>query len=137
MSDFTKQKIAFAVALLAVLFTVTPLLNAIGSVGFTLLGVAVTFRLLYYVLSALLALSVYCYGVQFAFERPRLFLTATGDVLYAAAVVAPVAFALLFAGAELATLLGNLLRSQVATAIVSGITGAVSGVISTYLAFRT
>ncbi len=137
MNDFTKHKIAFAVALLAVLFAVTPLLNAIGSVGFNLFGVAVTFRLLYYVLSALLALSVYCYGVQFAFERPRRFLTATGDVLYAAAVVAPVAFALLFAGAELATLLGNLLRSQVATAIVSGITGAVSGVISTYLAVRT
>ncbi len=112
MSDFTKEKIAFAVGLLAVLFTVTPLLGEIGTVGFSLLGLKVTLRLLYYVLSATLALSVYCYGVQCAFEWPRKTLTVAGDALFAVAIAAPVAYVLLFAGTELAGLLGQLLNSK-------------------------
>jgi hypothetical protein len=137
LSTFLKEKIAFAVALLAALFTLTPILPDIGSTGFTLLGFTITVRLLYYVLSALLALAVYCYGVQFAFERPRRVLTVTGDVLYAVALVTPVAFLFLFAGTELAAGFGKILRSQTATALTSAVAGALSAWFSTYLVFRT
>ena len=137
MSDFAKEKIAFAVGLLAVLFTVTPLLSEIGALGFSLFGVRITISLLYYSLSALLALAVYCYGVQFAFQWPRKALTIVGDVFYALAIAAPVAFILLFAGTELAGLLGRVLQSELARTVGTGLFGVMSGALASQLAYLT
>lgn len=127
MNDFTKQKVAFAVGLLAVLFTITPLLQPFGHIGYPLFGVQLTFLRLYYALSIVLALAVYAYAIQFLTDRDLRYPSKVGDFFYAIAIVTPACYLVLFGLVRLAAALSPLLsepiirRLQDAVGIVVGI----------------
>ena len=129
MSDFVKQKIAFAVGLLAVLFTITPLLQPFGSIGYPVFGLDLTLLRLYYFLSILLTLAVYAYSVQFLTERNLRYPAVVGNVLYAVAIVTPAAYVLLFGVLTAVNSAGSLLRYPYLQTFVehllSGFAGAV------------
>lgn len=133
MSDFTKEKIAFAVALLATIFTITPVLDALGSAGFQLFGFALQVKHLFYLISASLGLSVYCYGIQFITERPLKVTRIVGDTFYALAIVAPVLYLLLFGGVRLASAIGAVLNSGAARVLSEVFTSFLAGVVTVLL----
>lgn len=135
MNDFTKQKIAFAVGLLAVLFTVTPLLQPFGEVGFSLFGARLTLLRLYYFLSIILMLATYAYATQFLTERDLRYPAVIGNSLYAAAMVAPPLYVVLFALSYIRGYLAPLLNSSVAESIlwvVTVVAGACSFIFTAY-----
>lgn len=128
MTEFAKEKIAFAIGLLAVVFTLTPLLGSYGSAGFLLVGLRIEVRQLYLFLSATLGLAVYFYGLQFMTGRRMRFAAVAGDVFYALAMVGPLLFAslfltVLFAGAA-ARLFATVSILPVLEGIISSIAGA-------------
>jgi len=111
MGEFTKEKIAFAIGLLAVLFTLTPFLDQYGTTGFDLVGVTFSIYRLYLFMSAVLGLAVYSYGIQFTTERTLRPAVVAGDVFYVVAIVAPALFAALFVIAEAADAAAPIVRS--------------------------
>ncbi|MEA2239351.1 MAG: hypothetical protein QOC81_4075 [Thermoanaerobaculia bacterium] len=135
MNDFTKQKVAFAVALLAVLFTITPLLQPFGSLGYAILGVQLTLLRLYYFLSIVLALAVYFYAIQFLTERDLRYPSRLGDALYAVAIVTPALYLALFAGFAAVEAAGSRMSDFWAEGLKSVI-GMFLGVISATLVQR-
>ena len=131
VSDFTKQKIAFAVALLAVIFTLTPLLNSVGDTGFVLFGVAFKIRHLFYFIAAALGLSTYVYGIQFLTQRRLQLVNWAADVLYALAFGAPLVYAFLFLGVRLAAVVASILNSP---GVITGVT-LVTSLFSVYVGY--
>ena len=136
MTDFAKQKVAFAIGLLAALFTLTPLLTDYGLLGFDLFGVRFSLQGLYVFLSGILGLAVYCYGIQFITARRLRYAATAGDIFYALAIVAPGLFASLFVIATLTHVLAPLLRSSTAQIVVQNLLSAVAGAVSVSIAYR-
>jgi hypothetical protein len=103
MTEFTKTKIHFALALLGVLFALHPYLERIQEHGFVYLGYELKLYYAYILIAALLALCVYCYGVTLVSERPHSWLERLGNYSYALAImVAP-----LYGGLYLSSLLAD------------------------------
>ena len=127
MDDFTKQKIAFAIGLLAVLFTVTPLLQPFGELGYYLFGVKLTFLRLYYTLTLILALSIYFYAIQFLTERDLRYPAIIGNLLYAVALVLPVLYAALFVVTYGVGLLRPVFSNPIAQTVITAVIGSIVG----------
>src|SRR5262249_11286081 len=87
MTDFTKTKTHFALALLGCLFALHPFLDRFENVGFVYLGYELKLFYVYGLVAALLALAVYCYGVALISERPHSWLERLGNYCYALAVM--------------------------------------------------
>jgi HEPN domain-containing protein len=90
MTDFTKTKISFALALLGTLFALHPFLEKFFDVGFDPIpGVEIELNLFtaFAIVGGLLALSVYCYAVALVSERPSSLLERLGNISYALAVL--------------------------------------------------
>ena len=130
MTDFAKEKIAFAIALLAVLFTLTPLLDTYGTVGFAILGTRLEIRHLYLVLSVTLGLAVYCYGIQFVASRLMRVASIAGDVFHAIAIVVPALYVSLYLAATLVTAVAPILRSPFVQSVVKVVVSAILGAVS-------
>lgn len=137
MSDFTEQKIAFAVALLAVIFTLAPMIDAAGQAGFVLLGVRLQLRHMFYAVSASLGISVYLYGIQFLTERAIRPLTRAGDILYAIALVGPAFYLMLYCGVRVAELVSSLAQSPLAGTFTSVTTSVAATLFGYYFGHRT
>jgi hypothetical protein len=103
MTEFTKTKIHFALALLGGMFALHPYLQQFENVGFFYLGYHLKLVHAYLLLAGLLTLCVYCYGLTLISERPHSWLERLGNYLYGLAVmVAP-----FYAGLYLASLLAD------------------------------
>jgi hypothetical protein len=91
MTDFTKTKISFALALLGTLFALHPFLEKYPDAGFDYPLFAITLPLkvfyVFTVVGGLLAFTVYCYAVALVSERPSSWLEKVGNYAYAAAVM--------------------------------------------------
>ena len=61
----SREKIVFALSLLAVLFTVQPILADVKNVGFTISSLHITLLHVYYSVGILLSLSVYLYAINY------------------------------------------------------------------------
>jgi len=127
MTEFTKAKIAFALALLAALFTVSPILKDIGTTGYLFLGIIVQVRYAYYVLAGLLAIAVYCYGVELISENVPPDAERAGNVAYALALLVPPLYVALFVVAQLGRIAVWISESPIAPSIVQVLLGAVAG----------
>jgi hypothetical protein len=127
MTEFAKEKIAFAIGLLAVIFTLTPLLESYGSAGFLLVGLRIEIRQLYLFLSASLGLAVYFYGLQFMTGRRMRFAAVTGDVFYALAMVGPLLFASLFLAVLLASAAARIFATVSILPVIEGIVSSIAG----------
>jgi hypothetical protein len=92
MTEFTKTKIHFALALLAAIFALNPFLQRWEDAGFSYLGFEVKLFYAYVLVAGLLSLSVYCFGLTLFSERPHAGMERLGNYFYAlAAMVIPLA----------------------------------------------
>jgi len=126
MTEFTKTKITFALALLAALFTVSPLLGDIGTTGYLFLGIIIQVRYAYYVLVALLAIAVYCYGLELISERSPFDAERAGNITYALALLVPPAYGALFVVAQLGKVVQWVSKSPIASKLVEYLLVAVA-----------
>jgi hypothetical protein len=107
MTDFTKTKTHFALALLATLFALHPFLDRFENMGFTYLDYELKFFYVYALIAGLLALSVYSYGVALISERPHGWLERLGNDFYALAVIILPLYGGLYLSSQLAAWLGQ------------------------------
>jgi HEPN domain-containing protein len=90
MSDFTKNKISFALALLGTLFALSPFLEKIvppEHEGFVFLNLDLKWYYAFGLAGGLLALSVYCYAMAIVTERSSTLMEKLGNYCYAIAVM--------------------------------------------------
>lgn len=102
MTEFTKLKIGFALALLGSLFALHPFLDRYADRGFLYLGYDLKIFHAYALMAGLLSLSVYLYGVALLNERPHSRWEKTGNHAYALAILVVPVYAGLFLSAKLA-----------------------------------
>lgn len=101
MTEFTKAKMSFVLALLGTLFVLRPFLEEYGKVGFRYLGYELTIAHAYAIVAGSFALSVYFFAVAIVSERPHSISQAAGNLCYAVALMVPP----LFGGLYIATVL--------------------------------
>ena len=89
MSNFEIAKVAFALALLGVLFAVQGVIAPVLDLPLIFFGVVVRLRALHVVFTTLLIGSVYLYALDLLTDRPQSLIRSVGNGLYAAALVVP------------------------------------------------
>lgn len=111
MNEFTKAKISFALALLGTLFALHPFLKEYPDLQFEYLieylHYPIKVSYIFFLTAGLLAVSVYCYGVDLVRERPSAWLERLGNTTYALAIWVPP----FFLGLYLASLLEHQLEA--------------------------
>jgi len=136
MNDYTKTKIGFAVALLAVMFTASPLVVSVAGNGFDLFGYSIAVIDIYSLTAIALSVAVYFYGLHLLLQRPMQVFQSIADTSYGVAlVVPPFAFALYIA-VEFATWLGHVAQSPLVGDVLKVLLSAVSGALSAIGASR-
>ena len=107
MTEFTKTKIHFALALLGTLFVLHPYLEKFEDLGFVYLGYLLKLSYAYLLLAGLLAFCVYCYGLTLVSERPHSWLERLGNYSYGLAVMVMPFYGGLYLASLLADRLGQ------------------------------
>lgn len=102
MSEFTKTKITFALALLGTLFALHPFLDRYADRGFLYLGYDLKVFDVYFLTAGLLSLCVYMYAVTLLTERPHSWWERSGNYTYALAILVVPIYGGLFLSARLA-----------------------------------
>ena len=102
MTEFTKLKITFAMALLGTLFALHPLLDRFADWGFLYLGYDLKVFYAYSLTSGLLSLCVYLYAVTLLNDHPHSWCERTGNSTYALAILVVPIYAGLYLSAKLA-----------------------------------
>jgi HEPN domain-containing protein len=102
MTEFTKMKISFALALLGTLFALHPFLDRFADRGFLYLGYDLRLSYAYSLTAGLLSLCVYLYAVTLLSHRPHSWWERTGNSSYALAILVLPIYAGLFLSAKLA-----------------------------------
>jgi hypothetical protein len=87
MTDFTKTKMHFALALLGTLFALHPFMERIEPWGFDYLGYYLKVFYVYALLAGLFAFTVYCYALALVSERVHGLMERTGNYAYAIAIM--------------------------------------------------
>lgn len=134
MNEFTKQKITFAVAFLAALFSISPMLNEFGVYGFELFGQMLTIKYLYYIVASVFTLSVYSFGIQFITEKGFSVASKIGNTLYALAIIAP----LIYLITAIAVAITNHFSKHFASIpvnLITGISGVLIGTVASRVAY--
>jgi hypothetical protein len=121
MTEFTKTKIHFALALLGVLFALHPFLERIQEHGFVYLDYELKVFYAYVLIAGLLALCVYCYGVTLVSERPHSWLERLGNYSYALAVMVLPLYGGLYVSSLLADWVGQSHLAWAAPAVALGL----------------
>ena len=102
MTEFTKLKISYALALLGTLFALHPFLDRFADRGFLYLGYDLKIFYAYSLTAGLLSLCVYLYAVTLINNRPHSWCERTGNSTYALAILVVPVYAGLFFSAKLA-----------------------------------
>ncbi len=102
MTEFTKMKISFALALLGTLFALHPFLDRFADQGFRYLGYDLKVFYAYSLTAGLLSLCVYVYAVALLSERSHSRFERLGNSSYALAILILPIYAGLFLSAKLA-----------------------------------
>ena len=102
MTEFTKLKISFALALMGTLFALHPFLDRFPNWGFVYLGYNLKVYDAYFLTAGLLSVCVYLYAVTLLTERPHAWFERTGNLTYALAILVVPIYAGLFLSARLA-----------------------------------
>jgi hypothetical protein len=96
MTDFTKTKMHFALALLGTMFAVHPYVERVEHAGFDYLGYPLEVFHAYGLTAALLALAIYCYAMAMMSERPASRIERVGNYFYAISILIFPLFAVLY-----------------------------------------
>lgn len=135
MTEFTKTKMHFALAMLGTLFALHNLLDKIEEWSFTYLDFEVKVLYAYAFISGLLAFTVYCYALALLTERPSSRWEKLGNYCYALAILTVPLYGALYLSSLLAEKIGE---SHLAVTAPSAAAGLGIGwlVISQILAWR-
>jgi HEPN domain-containing protein len=127
MTDFTKTKVTFVLALLGTLFALHPMLTRFEDAGYDYLGVKLRVFHVYAALAGLLSLSVYFYALVMMTERTHSWAERTGNTSYALAMMVLPFYGGLYSAKLLADRVGqsHLAWAAPATAVLLGIGWAV------------
>lgn len=134
MNDSVKDKIVYAITLLATLFTIQPIIAGIKPIGFDLLTVHITVAHLYYLIGALLGGSVYFYSINFVTERFFTPFQQLGNILYASAILSLPLFLALWASAYLVDVASRLLNLPQIQSVGEGVLSSIIAVATALLA---
>jgi HEPN domain-containing protein len=97
MTDFGKIKIPFALALLAAMFAISPIIQKYGEANYGLFGLKVTLNFIYLLFCIALGASVYFYAIGLVGDRPFfVILNKVGHIAYALALIVPPLFVILY-----------------------------------------
>jgi HEPN domain-containing protein len=102
MTEFTKMKISFALALLGTLFALHPFIDPYDDRGFLYLGYNLKILYAYALTAGLLSLCVYLYAMTLLSDRPHSRIERVGNTIYALAVLIGPIYLGLFLAAILA-----------------------------------
>jgi len=92
MTDFSRIKMGFVVALLAALFMLKPVIDSLGAqytTPFVFLGLRVAVMNVYYLFSGLLGLAAYFYAMDMVGKRANPLAQRMGNIMYALAILVP------------------------------------------------
>lgn len=128
MNDSAKEKIVFALSLLATLFTIQPVLDAVKTAGFDMFHLRISLQHLYYAVAVLLSMSVYCYALNFITDRFFLLAQKIGNFFYALSLVLPPLYFLLWGILNLIALVVPAFKTTVFAVIAQSLFGAIVGV---------
>ena len=92
LTEFTKTKVSFMLALLGMLFALHPVLDPFLGVGYEYLGIHLRVFHAYTLTAGLLSLGVYFYGIALMTQRPHSWLERLGNSAYALAIIVPPLF---------------------------------------------
>jgi hypothetical protein len=121
MTDFTKTKTHFALALLGSLFALHPFLDRFEDKAFVYLGYELKVFYAYALIAGFLALAVYCYGLALLSERPHSWLEKLGNYAYALAIMVLPLYGALYLSGLLADWLGQSHWAWAAPAVAAGL----------------
>jgi hypothetical protein len=96
MTEFTKTKMHFALALLGTLFAVHPVVEKLQNAGFNYLSLRLEVFHAYLVTGAFVAIAIYCYAVALMSERPASRMERLGNYAYAFAILVLPLYGMLF-----------------------------------------
>ena len=95
MTEFTKIKMAFTIALLTAAFMLQPLIQGIHVGDFNVIGVPIEAEYAYYAFTACLGLAAYFFGLELVTGKPVIFTQRVGNAMYALAILVPPAYGML------------------------------------------
>jgi hypothetical protein len=121
MTEFTKTKIHFALALLGTLFALHPFLDRFEDQGFHYLGYPLKWQYAYIGTAACLAICVYCFGLTLVSERSHSWLERLGNDFYTLAVMIGPLFGGLYLASLLADQFGQTHLAWAAPAVAIGV----------------
>ena len=121
MTDFTKTKIHFALALLGTLFALHPFLDRFADYGFDYLGFQLKVFYAYDLLALMLAIVVYSYALALVSERPHSWMERTGNSVYALSIIVVPLFGGLYLSSLLADLVGHSHLAWAAPSVALGL----------------
>lgn len=130
MTDFTKIKVGYALALLAALFSLNPLLDKIGRNGFELFGMKLEIVLFYYLIICLLGLAVYMYSIGFITERPLSYFEKIGNTIYASSVMIPLLLFVLWLLSLIGSFFEIILKTNYSELVFSILSAIIAGIIT-------
>ncbi|MFA7421930.1 MAG: hypothetical protein WCZ90_19765 [Melioribacteraceae bacterium] len=133
MNEFTKEKLAFVIGLVAILFTLSSLIESIGHIGYSLFGFVLTISHVYYFISISLLIAVYFYGIRFITDRYIRITEIIGDYLYIIVILTPPVYIALFLVVALANIFGNLFRSDNTRYIIEVVLTILIGILSSFI----
>lgn len=125
MTEFSKTKITFALALVGVLFAIHPIIKEASHFNFLIFNYKITLMQGYYAFALLLALSVYTYAFDFLTQKPLTVIQKAGNVFYALSLLTPPIFVALWLLSKIAILVTVLFKSETITAGAQVALGAV------------
>jgi HEPN domain-containing protein len=138
MAEFNKIKIPFALALLAAMFALNPLVNKYGEIAYLVFGFSVSINSIYLIFCSLLGASVYFYAIGLVGEK-AIFEVANkiGHVTYAFALIVPPLFLFLYPVSLAAEIVVKFTQSPAFSNVIeyslSGFVGIAASLISNFI----
>ncbi len=131
MNEFFKEKIVYALALLAALFAMKPIVEEFAALTVNLGFYNIELKLIYLIIMGILGFSVYLFSVNYITESPMVFVVKAGNFCYGASLLIPlVVLAVWGVNAAITVVLSNTKNFEIILNSVSLMTSIIAFVIS-------
>lgn len=131
MTEFSKVKIVFALALLGTLFALRPIITTFGNVSYQLFSLPLKLNYVYWIFAVLLGTSVYFYAIALIGENIFFdYLKKIGNFTYAMALIIPPLYVLLYAVSVITVFFMDLLKHPLTARILETLFSVLAGAIA-------
>jgi HEPN domain-containing protein len=132
MDEFSKTKISFTIALLAMVFAIKPVIDAYGNIGFLLFDFKITIQYAYFLTVIFLGIAVYFISLQLTKVKQLLPFDKISNLTYALSLSVPIIFIMLWILVIISTWLSQIIPSiptNIWSPVASGMIGAISAIL--------